>query len=41
MSNESSKDQQKEAVISNRSIRTSEDTFDRFKKLYTGVEGVK
>lgn len=36
MNNESNK----EAVISNRSIRTSDDTFDRFKKLYTGVEGV-
>ena len=34
------KDQQKEAVITNRSIRTSDDTFDRFKKLYNGVEGV-
>ena len=34
------RDQQKEAVITNRSIRTSDDTFDRFKKLYSGVEGV-
>ena len=40
MNNDLNKDQQKEAVITNRSIRTSDDTFDRFKKLYNGVEGV-
>jgi len=40
MNNDLNKDQQKEAVITNRSIRTSDDTFDRFKKLYSGVEGV-
>ena len=40
MNNDMNRDQQKEAVITNRSIRTSDDTFDRFKKLYSGVEGV-
>lgn len=40
MNNDLNKGQQKDAVITNRSIRTSDDTFDRFKKLYSGVEGV-
>ena len=40
MNNDMNRDEQKEAVITNRSIRTSDDTFDRFKKLYSGVEGV-